>query len=88
MVIHSILVSVLVALNRSFQMDEHGDKVFSIWYGVFDRVSGIIRFASAGHPPALLVSPGRGGEPEITWLKGKGLWIGATQLKLLRAEAR
>lgn len=71
-------VSVLGALNRSFQMDEHGDKVFSIWYGVFDRVSGIIRYATAGHPPALLISPGSGGEPEVTWLKGKGLWIGAT----------
>jgi PAS domain S-box-containing protein len=74
-------VSVLGALNRSFQMDEHGDKVFSIWYGVFDRVSGIIRFATAGHPPALLLSPGRGGEPEVTWLKGKGLWIGATTIE-------
>ena len=71
-------VSVLAALNRSFQMDEHGDKVFSLWYGVFDRVSGIIRFATAGHPPALLISPNREGEPEVTWLKGKGLWIGAT----------
>ena len=71
-------VSVLAALNRSFQMDEHGDKVFSIWYGVFDRVSGTIRYATAGHPPALLISPGRNGEPEVVWLKGKGLWIGAT----------
>jgi PAS domain S-box-containing protein len=71
-------VSVLSALNRSFQMDEHGDKVFSIWYGVFDRVSGIIRYAAAGHPPALLISPRAKGPPEATWLKGKGLWIGAT----------
>jgi PAS domain S-box-containing protein len=71
-------VSVLAALNRSFQMDEHGDKVFSIWYGVFDRVSGILRYANAGHPPALLISPGRDGAPEVTWLKGRGLWIGAT----------
>jgi PAS domain S-box-containing protein len=71
-------VSVLAALNRSFQMDEHGDKVFSLWYGVFDRVSGIIRFATAGHPPALLISPRSGAEPEVTWLRGKGLWIGAT----------
>jgi PAS domain S-box-containing protein len=75
-------VSVLVALNRSFQMDEHGDKVFSIWYGVFDRVSGIIRFAAAGHPPALLISPNRNGEPDATWLKGKGLWIGATATEM------
>jgi sigma-B regulation protein RsbU (phosphoserine phosphatase) len=71
-------VSVLAALNRSFQMDEHGEKVFSIWYGVYDRVSGIIRFAAAGHPPALLISPSRAGAPEATWLKAKGLWIGAT----------
>ncbi|HSZ77976.1 MAG TPA: SpoIIE family protein phosphatase [Chthoniobacterales bacterium] len=75
-------VSVLVALNRSFQMDEHGDKVFSIWYGVFDRVSGIIRFAAAGHPPALLISPNQNGKPDATWLKGKGLWIGATATEM------
>jgi PAS domain S-box-containing protein len=71
-------VSVLAALNRSFQMDEHGEKVFSIWYGVYDRVSGIIRFAAAGHPPALLISPSQDGASEATWLKAKGLWIGAT----------
>ena len=74
-------VSVLTALNRSFQMDEHGDKVFSIWYGVFDRVSGIIRYASAGHPPALLISPGHHGEHEVVWLKATGLWIGATSVE-------
>ena len=74
-------VSVLVALNRSFQMDEHGDKVFSIWYGVFDRVSGIIRFAAAGHPPALLISRNREGRPEVLWLRAKGLWIGATAME-------
>jgi PAS domain S-box-containing protein len=74
-------VSVLAALNRSFQMDEHGDKVFSIWYGVYDRVSGIIRFAAAGHPPALLISTTSGGAPEATWLRGRGLWIGATAVE-------
>jgi PAS domain S-box-containing protein len=71
-------VSVLAALNRSFQMDEHGDKVFSIWYGVFDRVNGVIHYAAAGHPPALLISPKAKGHPDFAWLKGKGLWIGAT----------
>jgi sigma-B regulation protein RsbU (phosphoserine phosphatase) len=45
---------------------------------VYDRVSGIIRFAAAGHPPALLISTNPGGSPEATWLRGKGLWIGAT----------
>ena len=70
-------VSILSALNRSFQMDEHGDKVFSIWYGVFDRVSGIIRYAAAGHPSPLLISPRAKGHFEVSWLKGKGLWIGA-----------
>jgi sigma-B regulation protein RsbU (phosphoserine phosphatase) len=79
-------VSVLTALNRSFQMDEHGDKVFSIWYGVFDRVSGIIRFASAGHPPALLISPRRNSESEVVWLKAKGLWIGATAAETYEGE--
>jgi sigma-B regulation protein RsbU (phosphoserine phosphatase) len=34
----------------------------SIFYGVIDRVRGVLRYANAGHPLAFLV-PGDGGEP-------------------------
>lgn len=47
---------VLSGLNCTFQMPDHNDMFFTIWYGVFNRTTGELRFASAGHPPALLLS--------------------------------
>lgn len=47
---------VLAALNRVFQMESHGDKYFTIWYGVYHQPSQQLRYATAGHPPALLVT--------------------------------
>lgn len=46
--------SVLSALNEAFPMDEHDNKYFTLWYGVFDRRTGELTYASAGHPPAVL----------------------------------
>jgi sigma-B regulation protein RsbU (phosphoserine phosphatase) len=45
---------VLSALNRVFQMSNHGDKYFTIWYGVYRHTTQQLLFASGGHPPALL----------------------------------
>ncbi|MDZ8053232.1 MAG: PP2C family protein-serine/threonine phosphatase [Aulosira sp. ZfuVER01] len=47
---------VLKALNHAFQMKNHGDKYFTIWYGVYHRVKRQLVYANAGHPPALLLS--------------------------------
>lgn len=47
---------VLSALNRTFQMTSQNDKYFTIWYGVYNRVKRQLTYASAGHPPAVLVS--------------------------------
>ncbi len=47
-------VAVLHAANTAFQMDHHNDLFFSLWYGVYDRYSRRLRFASAGHHPAYL----------------------------------
>lgn len=48
--------SVLAALNRTFQMNENGEDYFTIWYGVYNRSQRILNYASAGHPPGLLLS--------------------------------
>lgn len=66
---------VLTALNRIFQMTKQGDKYFTIWYGVFDQTQQKIHYASAGHPPALLIS-GTGTELKIQLLKTRGFPIG------------
>lgn len=45
---------VLASLNDAFQMQDHNDLYFTIWYGVFNRATREIRYASGGHPPALI----------------------------------
>jgi phosphoserine phosphatase RsbU/P len=47
--------TVLQELNRIFQMGIQGDDYFTIWYGVYSQVDQTLTYASAGHPPALLV---------------------------------
>jgi serine phosphatase RsbU (regulator of sigma subunit) len=53
--------AVLEELNHVFPMEEAGGMYFTIWYGVFDRSSRRLAFASAGHPPAYLRVPGSEG---------------------------
>jgi phosphoserine phosphatase RsbU/P len=45
---------VLTALNQGFQMSNHDNKYFTIWYGVYHLPTQTLTYASAGHPPALL----------------------------------
>jgi len=48
--------SVLSALNEAFQMDNQNNMYFTIWYGIFDRKTRRIVYASGGHPPAVLLT--------------------------------
>lgn len=48
--------TVLTALNENFQMTEQHNKYFTIWYGVYNCQTRQLLYASAGHPPAILVS--------------------------------
>ena len=52
---------VLAELNAKFQMDQHGDNYFTMWYGVYESSTRTMRYASAGHPPALAFSVKDGG---------------------------
>ena len=45
---------VLTALNTMFQMEQHNNLYFTIWYGVYNQSAGRLHYASAGHPPAFL----------------------------------
>ncbi len=62
---------VLGALNQAYQMERHGELFSTVWYGVYQPASGRLRYASAGHPPAILVN-GNGGQP----LEASGACIG------------
>lgn len=47
---------VLRSLNEMFPMHCQNDKYFTIWYGVYNHAQRQLTYASAGHPPAILVS--------------------------------
>lgn len=44
---------VLAELNLLFQMDQHDDHYFTMWYGVYQVSTRTLRYANAGAPPAL-----------------------------------
>lgn len=48
---------VLKQLNRVFQMEQQNNLLFTIWYGVWDRTTRQLTYASGGHPPAVLIEP-------------------------------
>jgi sigma-B regulation protein RsbU (phosphoserine phosphatase) len=67
---------VLKALNDTFQMNYQNDKYFTIWYGVYNQANRQLIYASAGHPPAVLVSAKSSSNPEVKLLKTSGLPVG------------
>lgn len=68
---------VLRDLNNIFQMDQQNSQYFTIWYGVFNRSSHQLTYASAGHPPALLISQSSDSGLDIKQLVTPSLPIGA-----------
>ncbi len=67
--------AVLAALNKAFPMERQNDMFFTIWYGVFNTVTRMMRWAGGGHPPALLLPPDGNAKPEL--LESDGPLIGA-----------
>ncbi|MCD6308672.1 MAG: SpoIIE family protein phosphatase [Candidatus Latescibacteria bacterium] len=63
---------VLAGLNDSFQMESHNNLYFTIWYGVMNARTNELRYASAGHPPAILLTE----TGETAELMTKNLFIG------------
>lgn len=68
---------VLGGLNAMFPMADQGDMYFTIWYGVYNRLSRKLTYASGGHPPALLIQDVHGKAPEIQELITPNVFIGA-----------
>jgi phosphoserine phosphatase RsbU/P len=46
----------LTALSEAFRMEKHNNLYFTIWYGVYSPSTRRLRYAGAGHPPALLLA--------------------------------
>jgi len=64
---------VLLSLNRAFPMEEQSGKYFTIFYAIYDTATREIVYASAGHPPAIVIAP----DGAITQLAASGMIIGA-----------
>ncbi|WP_313676696.1 CHASE domain-containing protein [Mycolicibacterium sp.] len=53
---------VLTELNRLFQQEKQAGNSFTIWYGVYQPSTRTLRYARAGHPPAIVLT-GNGSGP-------------------------
>ena len=62
----------LTELNRLFQMDDHGGNYFTIWYGVYQASTRTLRYAGAGHPPVVVVTP----DGSLTRLSSNSIPVG------------
>lgn len=49
---------VLAKLNDAFPSSRHGQKLFTAWYGVYKRSSGLLTWSGGGHHPSILLAPG------------------------------
>jgi serine phosphatase RsbU (regulator of sigma subunit) len=65
---------VLAALNAMFQMEDHAEMYFTMWYGVYEPGSRRLDFACAGHHAGYLLGADRG---EAQALATRNLMIGA-----------
>lgn len=68
--------TVLDGLNRIFQMSDRNDRYFTMWYGVYNRRHRTLFYSSAGHPPAILLTPQKNYDLEEKRLKTPGVPIG------------
>ncbi len=67
---------VLERLNATFKMEQHDNRYFTIWYGVFSKAGRQLAYAGGGHPPALLLANSHPAAAEWTRLESQGPPIG------------
>ena len=68
--------AVLAGLNKAFPMERQNNMYFTIWYGVYHSPTRTLRYASGGHPPALLFLPSKAGGHVSKRLQTPGLIVG------------
>jgi serine phosphatase RsbU (regulator of sigma subunit)/ABC-type amino acid transport substrate-binding protein len=80
---------VLSSLNNTFPMEQQNDMYFTMWYGVLQLSTRSLTYASAGHPPALLLSSPSAGEVGVDRLQTRNLFVGGMsgiEFKTARTE--
>jgi serine phosphatase RsbU (regulator of sigma subunit) len=64
---------VLGTLNDAYPSNQHGDKFFTIWYGVYQRSNKTLTWSGGGHHPSILLVPQ---EPDPVLLPSTGPVMG------------
>ncbi|MBI5764364.1 MAG: SpoIIE family protein phosphatase [Planctomycetes bacterium] len=77
---------VLAGLNHAFPMDCHDNRFFTIWYGVFNRKTRELHYASGGHPPALLLTGSDRKTASAHLLATDNLFIGLDAIDALSSQ--
>jgi len=64
---------VLAQLNEAFRGQEHGNKYFTIWYGVYQSTTRTLTWSGGGHHPCVVLVPG---QPDPSVLTSEGPMMG------------
>lgn len=75
--------ALLSHLNARFDMSAHAGLFFSAWYGVYHIPTRTLTYASAGHPPALLID----GDGVVRQLRTASLPIGVERTARFREQS-
>jgi len=67
---------VLESLNLAFPGEDNNDMFFTIWYGIYNKRTNGLAYASGGHPPALLLGDTSTGDSTVTPLRTPNHVIG------------
>jgi sigma-B regulation protein RsbU (phosphoserine phosphatase) len=70
---------VLTALNRTFPTETQNNLYFTMWYGVANKATRRLKYSSAGHPPAVLLTGPDETGGKVEKLKTSGAPIGTFQ---------
>lgn len=67
---------VLDRLDATFKMEQHDNRYFTVWYGVYSKPKQQLSYSSAGHPPAVLLAGAGPAPAELRRLESRGPAIG------------
>ena len=71
--------AVLTVLNNEFLMRNQNNFYFTIWYGVYQLSTRILKYSSAGHAPGIIVEPDK---KTAVKLESRGMVLGAREDKV------
>ena len=77
---------VLRSLNLAFPSESNKDMFFTMWYGVYNQNSRELKYASGGHPPAILFKGNPDSESESNLLRTPNNVVGGMSESTYRTE--